>query len=117
MGYIVCDGNSNSNSTANNSISDDWDGGAVEAQSMSTCVIQVKRLGQGNFGVARLYTQHSTGDKVAAKFLERGEKIDENVLREILNHKQLKHSHIVQFRYSLRDMCLRILKNAHVYAL
>eukprot|EP00958_Prasinococcus_capsulatus_P014570 scaffold1535_cov382-Prasinococcus_capsulatus_cf.AAC.32 len=59
----------------------------------------IKRLGQGNFGVARLYKHNATGDRVAAKFLERGEKIDENVMREILNHKQLQHTHIVQFRY------------------
>jgi len=59
---------------------------------------QIKRLGQGNFGVARLYKHNATGDRVAAKFLERGEKIDENVMREILNHKQLQHTHIVQFR-------------------
>lgn len=36
--------------------------------------------------------------QVAIKFLERGEKITKNVEREITNHSNLLHPHIVQFK-------------------
>lgn len=58
----------------------------------------VKELGQGNFGVAKLMRKTATNELVAVKFLERGPKIDENVKREIINHRQLQHPNIVQFR-------------------
>ena len=39
------------------------------------------------------------GKQVAIKFLERGERINETyVSREICNHSQLLHPHIVQFK-------------------
>ncbi|KDD75670.1 protein kinase, partial [Helicosporidium sp. ATCC 50920] len=41
----------------------------------------------------------STGECVAVKFIERGEKIDKNVEREIINHRQLSgHPNIIRFR-------------------
>lgn len=58
----------------------------------------VKNIGSGNFGMARLCKDKTTGEKVAIKYIERGEKIDENVYREIINHRMLKHPNIVQFR-------------------
>lgn len=58
----------------------------------------VKDIGQGNFGVAKLMRNRATGEEVAVKFLERGPKIDRNVEREILNHRQLQHGNIVAFK-------------------
>ncbi|KAI4303287.1 hypothetical protein MLD38_038936 [Melastoma candidum] len=58
----------------------------------------VKELGFGNFGVARLVRDRKTGELVAVKYIERGRKIDENVLREIINHRSLLHPNIVRFK-------------------
>jgi hypothetical protein len=35
----------------------------------------VKDIGSGNFGVAKLMKHKATGDMVAVKFIERGEKV------------------------------------------
>lgn len=58
----------------------------------------VKDIGSGNFGVARLMRDKQTKELVAVKYIERGEKIDENVQREIINHRSLRHPNIVRFR-------------------
>uniref|UniRef100_A0A7N0T0A1 non-specific serine/threonine protein kinase n=2 Tax=Kalanchoe fedtschenkoi TaxID=63787 RepID=A0A7N0T0A1_KALFE len=58
----------------------------------------VKDIGSGNFGVARLMRDKETGELVAVKYIERGEKIDENVKREIINHRSLRHPNIVKFK-------------------
>ncbi|XVE49146.1 hypothetical protein DITRI_Ditri01bG0058900 [Diplodiscus trichospermus] len=58
----------------------------------------VKDIGSGNFGVARLMRDKQTEDLVAVKYIERGEKIDENVQREIINHRSLRHPNIVRFK-------------------
>ncbi|KAG8368317.1 hypothetical protein BUALT_Bualt15G0033000 [Buddleja alternifolia] len=58
----------------------------------------VKDIGSGNFGVARLMRDRQTNELVAAKYIERGEKIDENVQREIINHRSLRHPNIVKFK-------------------
>jgi len=58
----------------------------------------VKDIGSGNFGVARLMRDKQTKELVAVKYIERGEKIDENVQREIINHRSLKHPNIVRFK-------------------
>lgn len=58
----------------------------------------VRDLGSGNFGVARLMRHKKTGEFVAVKFIERGDKIDKNVEREIVNHRMLRHSNIIGFR-------------------
>ncbi|KAL6551698.1 Serine/threonine-protein kinase sapk10 [Orobanche gracilis] len=51
----------------------------------------VRDIGSGNFGVARLMRDKQTKDLVAVKYIERGDKgildIDENVQREIINHR------------------------------
>eukprot|EP00798_Chlamydomonas_sp_ICE-L_P025921 gene25921-11597_t len=67
----------------------------------------VKDLGQGNFGLAKLMQHIGTGELVAIKFIERGEKIDRNVEREILNHRMLNHPTIVCFK---EGVCHRDLK-------
>lgn len=38
-----------------------------------------------------------SGKTVAIKFLQRGDRIQRYVEREILNHKALRHPHVVQF--------------------
>ncbi|GKU94677.1 hypothetical protein SLEP1_g8133 [Rubroshorea leprosula] len=58
----------------------------------------VRDIGSGNFGVARLMTDKVTKELVAVKYIERGDKIDENVQREIINHRSLRHPNIVKFK-------------------
>ncbi|XLR59635.1 hypothetical protein S83_010307 [Arachis hypogaea] len=58
----------------------------------------IRDLGSGNFGVAKLVREKCSGDFYAVKFIERGLKIDEHVQREIINHRSLKHPHIVRFK-------------------
>lgn len=59
----------------------------------------IRDIGSGNFGVAKLCRAKDTGELVAVKFIERGEKIDKNVEREIINHRMLSgHPNIVRFR-------------------
>ncbi|KAE9599366.1 hypothetical protein Lal_00044078 [Lupinus albus] len=58
----------------------------------------VKDIGAGNFGVARLMRNKDTKELVAMKFIERGYKIDENVAREIINHRSLCHPNIIRFK-------------------
>lgn len=58
----------------------------------------VKDIGSGNFGVARLMRDKSSKELFAVKYIERGEKIDENVQREIINHRSLRHPNIVRFK-------------------
>ncbi|CAM8901026.1 hypothetical protein QQ045_009870 [Rhodiola kirilowii] len=58
----------------------------------------VKDIGSGNFGIARLMRDKLTKELVAVKYIERGDKIDENVQREIINHRSLRHPNIVRFK-------------------
>ncbi|KAG6705459.1 hypothetical protein I3842_07G180200 [Carya illinoinensis] len=58
----------------------------------------LKEIGSGNFGVAKLVKDVWTGELFAVKFIERGQKIDEHVQREIMNHRSLKHPNIVRFK-------------------
>ncbi|KAF7828757.1 serine/threonine-protein kinase SRK2I [Senna tora] len=58
----------------------------------------VDKIGSGNFGVARLMRDKQTKELVAVKYIERGDKIDENVKREIINHRSLRHPNIVRFK-------------------
>lgn len=58
----------------------------------------VRDIGSGNFGIARLMRDKLTKELVAVKYIERGDKIDENVQREIINHRSLRHPNIVRFK-------------------
>eukprot|EP00262_Sarcandra_glabra_P022179 TRINITY_DN9712_c0_g4_i1.p1 TRINITY_DN9712_c0_g4~~TRINITY_DN9712_c0_g4_i1.p1 ORF type:complete len:356 (-),score=46.55 TRINITY_DN9712_c0_g4_i1:403-1470(-) len=58
----------------------------------------VRDIGSGNFGVARLMRHKETRELVAMKYIERGQKIDENVAREIINHRSLRHPNIIRFK-------------------
>ncbi|KAL8207888.1 hypothetical protein R6Q57_007300 [Mikania cordata] len=70
----------------------------------------LKELGAGNFGVARLVKDKKTKELFAVKYIERGKKIDENVQREIINHRSLRHPNIVRFKeVSLTETHLAIV--------
>ncbi|GLJ31198.1 hypothetical protein SUGI_0625150 [Cryptomeria japonica] len=58
----------------------------------------VKDIGSGNFGVAKLMQDKHSKQLVAVKYIERGHKIDQNVQREIINHRSLNHPNIVRFK-------------------
>jgi len=58
----------------------------------------VREIGAGNFGVAKLMRNKETRELVAMKFMERGNRIDENVFREIVNHRSLRHPNIIRFK-------------------
>ena len=54
-------------------------------------------LGCGNFGTAKLMRSKRTNELVAIKYIERGARIDENVKRELVNHRLLTHGNVVRF--------------------
>ncbi|RLM75320.1 hypothetical protein C2845_PM15G08540 [Panicum miliaceum] len=58
----------------------------------------LKDIGAGNFGVARLMRNKETKELVAMKYIPRGQKIDDNVAREIINHRSLRHPNIIRFK-------------------
>ncbi|KAL6184705.1 PREDICTED: serine/threonine-protein kinase SAPK2-like [Fragaria vesca subsp. vesca] len=58
----------------------------------------LKDIGAGNFAVTKLVREKCSGELYAVKLIERGKKIDENVQREIMNHRSLKHPNIVEFK-------------------
>eukprot|EP00798_Chlamydomonas_sp_ICE-L_P021102 gene21102-27990_t len=59
---------------------------------------KIRDLNSGTFGFVQLCKDKTNGLSVAIKFIERGEKITKYVEREIVNHRQLIHPHIVQFK-------------------
>ncbi|KAB5511778.1 hypothetical protein DKX38_028806 [Salix brachista] len=69
----------------------------------------VKDLGAGNFGVARLLRHKETKELVAMKYIERGHKIDENVAREIINHRSLRHPNIIRFKEARNSIFLQVV--------
>ncbi|AQL05916.1 Serine/threonine-protein kinase SRK2C [Zea mays] len=58
----------------------------------------IRDIGSGNFGVTKLVRDVRTKELFAVKFIERGQKIDEHVQREIMNHRSLKHPNIIRFK-------------------
>uniref|UniRef100_A0A6N2L793 Protein kinase domain-containing protein n=1 Tax=Salix viminalis TaxID=40686 RepID=A0A6N2L793_SALVM len=58
----------------------------------------------GNFGAAKLVREITTGELFAVKYIERGQKIDEHVHREIMSHRSLKHPNIIRFKEAA-DSC------------
>ncbi|XP_008456158.2 serine/threonine-protein kinase SRK2H-like isoform X2 [Cucumis melo] len=58
----------------------------------------IKDLGAGSFGVTKLCRHEETKELVAIKFIERGPQIDENVEREIINHRSLRHLNVIRFK-------------------
>eukprot|EP01025_Chloroclados_australasicus_P025094 TRINITY_DN2508_c0_g2_i1.p1 TRINITY_DN2508_c0_g2~~TRINITY_DN2508_c0_g2_i1.p1 ORF type:complete len:355 (-),score=41.31 TRINITY_DN2508_c0_g2_i1:3034-4098(-) len=61
--------------------------------------VKVKDLNQGTFGFVQLCKDKETNEKVAIKFIKRGEEyISKYVDRELQNHRLLIHPHVVQFK-------------------
>ncbi|GMH39178.1 hypothetical protein BSKO_07076 [Bryopsis sp. KO-2023] len=58
---------------------------------------KISDLNSGSFGFVTKAKDKVTGRTVAIKFLQRGDRIQRYVEREILNHKSLRHPHVVQF--------------------
>eukprot|EP00877_Chromochloris_zofingiensis_P004441 jgi/Chrzof1/13999/Cz08g20200.t1 len=58
----------------------------------------IRDIGSGNFGVAKLMRDRTNNDLVAVKFIERGDRIDKNVEREILNHRMLNNVNVIGFK-------------------
>ena len=50
-------------------------GSSTRAKPATCSAPQIKDIGSGNFGVAKLMRDRSTGELVAVKFIERGEKV------------------------------------------
>ncbi|GJT19802.1 putative RNA-directed DNA polymerase [Tanacetum coccineum] len=48
----------------------------------------------------KLVRDKGTKELFAVKFIERGQKIDEHVQREIMNHRSLRHPNIIRFKES-----------------
>ncbi|XP_050372270.1 serine/threonine-protein kinase SRK2A-like [Argentina anserina] len=61
----------------------------------------VRDIGSGSYGVAKLMRNKETKELVAMKYIKRGSKIDENVAREIINHRSLRHPNIIRFQQVL----------------
>ncbi|MEW5304040.1 MAG: hypothetical protein WDW38_003165 [Sanguina aurantia] len=59
---------------------------------------KIKDLNSGTFGFVQLAKEKATGEIIAIKFIERGEKITKYVEREIINHRCLVHPHIIQYK-------------------
>ncbi|KAI4377939.1 hypothetical protein MLD38_015491 [Melastoma candidum] len=58
----------------------------------------LEELGQGNTGMVMLMRDKRTNELVAVKCIKRGEAINDNVEREIINHRSLKHENIIGFK-------------------
>lgn len=55
-------------------------------------------LSSGSFGFVILYENLRTKEHVAIKFLERGDAINKYVEGEVLNHRMLRHPHVIEFK-------------------
>lgn len=58
---------------------------------------KIKDLSSGSFGFVMKARNKKNDREYAVKFLPRGNAIQRYVLREILNHRALRHPHVVQF--------------------
>ena len=58
----------------------------------------VKLLNSGSSGYVVLARCKKTDELVAIKSIPRGERINRHVIREILNHRNLLHHHVIQFK-------------------
>ncbi|OAY80368.1 Serine/threonine-protein kinase SAPK5, partial [Ananas comosus] len=58
----------------------------------------VRGIGSGHFSFAKLMRHRETRELVAVKCIDRGHRIDENVFREIINHRSLRHPNIIRFK-------------------
>uniref|UniRef100_A0A7S0WYC6 Protein kinase domain-containing protein n=1 Tax=Chlamydomonas leiostraca TaxID=1034604 RepID=A0A7S0WYC6_9CHLO len=59
---------------------------------------RIQDLSSGSFGFVQLARNKQTGEQVAIKFIERGDRVNKYVEAEILNHRALRHPHVVEFK-------------------
>ncbi|GAX72676.1 hypothetical protein CEUSTIGMA_g132.t1 [Chlamydomonas eustigma] len=59
---------------------------------------KIQSLSSGAFGFVHLYRNNLTGEPTAIKFLERGEEVTRYVESEVLNHRILRHPHVIEFK-------------------
>jgi hypothetical protein len=55
--------------------------------------------------VLQLARNKETGEQVAIKFIERGDRVNKYVEAEILNHRMLRHPHVIEVRRPLVKEC------------
>eukprot|EP00955_Chlamydomonas_euryale_P031465 330594-Chlamydomonas_euryale.AAC.10 len=61
----------------------------------------LKRLGTGTFGAVGLCRVVDTDEMVAVKCLEL-DMVDKNTEREVMNHRKLRHAHIIEFKRNVQ---------------
>lgn len=59
---------------------------------------KIQDLSAGSFGFVQLCKNKQTGELVAIKLMERGDNIKKYVETEILNHRVLRHPHVIEFK-------------------
>lgn len=59
---------------------------------------KIQDLSNGAFGFVQLARNIETMDLVAVKFIERGDRVNRYVEAEILNHRMLRHPHVIEFK-------------------
>ena len=60
---------------------------------------KLEERGKGSFGVIYKVREKETGEILAVKLLKRGRNIDDNVKREIINHRNLRpHPNVIGFK-------------------
>lgn len=60
--------------------------------------VKVADLSSGSFGFVQLARHTETNELVAIKFIERGDRVNRYVEAEILNHRMLRHPHVIEFK-------------------
>lgn len=63
-----------------------------------TRYVKKSDISSGSFGFVQLAQNKHTNELVAIKFLERGDRVTRYVEAEILNHRSLRHPHVIEFK-------------------
>jgi serine/threonine-protein kinase SRK2 len=72
--------------------------GDVDPLKDSKTYKKVHALSNGAFGFVQLARNQVTNELVAVKFIERGERVNRYVEAEILNHRMLRHPHVIEYK-------------------
>jgi serine/threonine-protein kinase SRK2 len=59
---------------------------------------KIADLSSGAFGFVQLARNLQTEELVAIKFIERGDRVNKYVENEILNHRMLRHPHVIEYK-------------------
>ncbi|KAI8468224.1 MAG: Snf1-like ser/thr protein kinase [Monoraphidium minutum] len=60
--------------------------------------VKIADLSSGSFGFVQLARNTETNELVAIKFIERGDRVNRYVEAEIINHRSLRHPHVIEFK-------------------